>query len=62
MRFRDFRRIDRRPGDGTNVPRRVHIRMVASSAKTCSCVGRSCVCKVSFIPIIIGGLVQYVNP
>ena len=28
MLFRDFRRIDRRPGNGTNVPCRVHIRVV----------------------------------
>lgn len=31
MLFRDFRPIDTGPGDGTNVPRRVHIRMVGVS-------------------------------
>jgi hypothetical protein len=28
MRFRDFRRIDRRPGEATDVPRRVHVCVV----------------------------------
>lgn len=39
MRFRDFRRIDRRPGEATDVPRRVHVCVVGVStghaAKLC---------------------------
>lgn len=53
MRFRDFRRIDRRLGEATDVPRRIHIRVVGvptgHAAELClrwavACIGVSTDC------------------